>query len=205
MIPFYPARHRIVAILASVAIALTIILAACKTFDNAGAKDTIDQLNDRIAVMDKAAVDPEKTPEQQEIARLKAEKYRADKAKAEALMEQDVEDDKPDPSEVAATGFVRAIEPFVPWGLGTLASAATAGFFAVRKKAREHKRAEELERIRAEHAMKALTQTVVSIENAKGLVPAFADAWNVAKLAVEAKQDESTKATIEKIKTDSQS
>ncbi len=204
MIPFYPARHRIVAALASVAIALMIVLAACKTFDNAGAKDTIDQLNDRIALMDKAAVDPEKTPEQQEIARLKAKQYRDDLAKVQALAEADAADDGTDPMETAATGIGNAVAAAVP-GFGAAIALGVPLFFRVRKQVREHKRAEELERIRAEHAMKALTQTVVSIENAKGLVPAFADAWNVAKLAVEAKQDESTKEVVHKIKTASQS
>jgi hypothetical protein len=202
MIPFYPARTRLVAVVASVAIAVMLTLAACKTFDNAGADETIATINERIAVMDKAAVDPEKTPEQREIAALKAKQYRDDLAKVKELAEEDAADDGPDPMETAATGIGNAVAAAVP-GFGAAIALGVPLFFRVRKQVREHKRAEELERIRAEHAMKALTQTVVSIENAKGLVPAFAEAWGAAKLAVEAKQDESTKQVIEKIKTDS--
>lgn len=204
MSPFCTPRLRIVAHIAILAIALLVTLSACKTFDNAAANETIATLDERIAVMDQAAVDPDKTPEQREIARLKAEKYREDKAKALELIEEDAADDQPDPTEAAAVGIGNAVAAAVP-GFGVAIAAGIPIFFRARKSIREHKRAEELERIRASALDKALTQTVVSVENAKALVPQFADAWQAAKLAVEAKQDESTKELIGKIKTASQS
>lgn len=204
MSPFCTPRLRIVAHIAILAIALLVTLSACKTFDNAAANETIATLDERIAVMDQAAVDPDKTPEQREIARLKAEKYREDKAKALELIEEDAADDQPDPTEAAAVGIGNAVAAAVP-GFGVAIAAGIPIFFRARKSIREHKRAEELERIRASALDKALTQTVVSVENAKAVSPEFAAAWQAAKLAVEAKQDESTKELIGKIKTASQS
>lgn len=199
MNPFFPARLRIVAKIAVVAIAIAFVLSACKTFDNAAADETIATLKERIAVMDAAAVDPEKTPEQREIAALKAKQYRADLERAKALAEEDAADDKPDPVEGTATAIGNAIAGAIP-GAGVVIAAGIPIFFRARKAIREHKRAEELERIRAEANQKALVQTVASIENAKAVVPEFADAWGKAKIAVEAKQDESTKIAVARVK-----
>ena len=204
MSPFCPPRLRIVAHVAILAMAILVTLSACKTFDNASANETIATLDQRIAVMDAAASDPDKTPEQQELARVKAEKYRADREKALALIAEDVAADEPDPTEMAATGIGNAVAAAVP-GFGVAIAAGIPIFFRVRRSIAEHKRAEELERIRASALDKALTQTVVSVENAKALVPQFADAWDAAKVAIEAKQDEATKEAITKIKTASQS
>lgn len=204
MNPFCTPRMRIVSYIAVIAIAITVTLAACKTFDAAGANETIATLDQRIAVMDQAASDPEKTPEQREIARLKAEKFRADKEEAIALIAEDAAADQADPTEVAVTGIGNAVAAAVP-GFGAAIALGIPIFFRVKRSIDEHKRAEKLQRIRADNNMQALTQTVVSVENAKALVPEFATAWQNAKLAIEAKQDESTKEVVAAIKTASQS
>ena len=206
MLSLMSPRYRILCKIAAVALCLAILSSngGCKTFDNAAADETIVQLEQRIAVMDAAANDPTKTPEQREIAALKAKQYREDLKRLRELAAEDDKDDKPDPVEGTVTAIGNAVAGAVP-GAGVIIAAGIPIYFRARKAIREHKRAEEQARIMANTYETAMTQTVEAVENAKSKVPAFNAAWQEAKLAVEAKMDESTKEIVEKVKTASKS
>lgn len=206
MIAFMPTRYRIICKIAVVVMCLVVLSShgGCATFDNAAAAETIDTLEQRIATMDAAASDPTKTPEQREIAALKAKQYRDDLQRMKELAEEDAKDDQPDPVEGTVTAIGNAVAGAVP-GAGVIIAAGIPIYFRARKAIREHKRAEEQARIIADTYETAMTQTVEAVENAKEKVPAFNAAWQEAKLAVEAKMDESTKEIVEKVKTASKS
>lgn len=196
-------RHRIICKIAVVVMCAIMLsqVPACKTLDQGKNAETHAALVQQRNELNASLGDPSLTAEQR--ARIEALI-----AKNEVAL-RDIEDAISDGNAAAGEpgrAIVEGITGAIPvWG--GLATALVGVGYGVRRKIMESKAQEKSDEAEARRlAIKtAFEQSVHSIENAKAVVPAFAEAWNAAKLAVEAKQDEATKALVEQVKTASKS